>query len=361
MLEKMRNVILFFIVLYPFLYFIPQIGDVFSHFFEIIYFLFIDVLILIYLSFYIQRLKLAGLSLLFTFVVWLCQFNNIADIRPYFFILTLWLISLFGAQRNGVFNDFTLKLYPFVFIVLSFISLFLPWSYIDDGARYKGFSLSPTHYSVYALCAVIFCLQCIRSKCVKAIYIILLVYFIYRSETRLALAVLVLIFVFYYFDRITLALRGFAAFTVIAMFSLSYLVYSLITKYTDIFTIRYAGGEDKSYEARTLIQGHVLDEWQNSSLSQYIFGHGAESARNMLIEIYGYDIMPHNDFLKLLYDFGFIGFIFFIFAIFKYGKNNLMTLSFLTVYISAFYHNMAYSLFAISMMIVLNSYKNNRS
>ncbi|STA80135.1 Uncharacterised protein [Citrobacter koseri] len=24
----------------------------------------------------------------------------------------------------------------------------------------------------------------------------------------------------------------------------------------------------------------------------------------MLIDIYGYDIMPHNDFVKLFYDFG---------------------------------------------------------
>lgn len=358
MLDKMRNTIFFLIVMYPFIYFIPQVGEVLSHFFEIIYFSFIDALILIYLSFHATRLKLAGLSFLMTFLIWMFQFTNFADVRPYFFVITLFLISIFASQRDGIFNEFALRFYPLVFIALSVISLFLPWAYIDNGERYKGFSLSPTHYSVYALCAVVFCLQFINNNIIKVLYVLIISYFIYRSETRLALAVLALIFLFYYFKKISLMLRRVAAFVIIAAFSLSYLIYSLITKYTNFFTIRYSGGEDKSYEARTIIQGHVLDAWQNSSLEQYIFGHGAESARNMLIEIYGYDIMPHNDFLKLLYDFGFIGFAFFILAVYKYGKKNLMALSLLSIYISAFYHNMAYSFFAISMMIVLNSRKN---
>lgn len=351
--SRLRNFILFLIISYPFYYFVPQVGDVLSHFFEIVYFFFIDVLILFYLSFFITRFRVAGLAFFICFCVWLTQFSSISDIRPYFFILTLFLLSVYSVQENGEFNYGILRRYPIIFIFLSFISLFLPWSYIDAGARFKGFSLSPTHYSVYGLCAMIFSLYFLRNTVLKWFCVIAITYFIFRSETRLALAVLLMIFSFAFFDKITLRLKSIIASLIIILFSLSYIVYSLITKYTDVFSLRYSGGDDKSYEARTIIQGHVLDDWQNSTLFQYVFGHGAESARNMLIDIYGFDIMPHNDFLKLLYDFGLIGFIVFIFAVFKCGRLNLITLSLLAVYISAFYHNMAYSIFAIAIMVVL--------
>ncbi|TDN55624.1 O-antigen ligase family protein [Scandinavium goeteborgense] len=355
MLIRFRDLIFLLIVVYPFYYFVPQISEGLSHFFEIIYFSFIDFLIVLYLSFYITKLKGAGLYFLLTLLIWSFQFSSFADIRPYFFILTLFLLSLYAAQIQEGYNPLILRIYPVVFIILSLISLFLPWAYIDDGTRFKGFSLSPTHYSVYALCGVVLALRFIKNKVIKITCVVIITFFVYKSETRLALAVLALIFAFYYFDKITLFFRKIISVSIIALFSLSYIVYSLITKYTDVFSLRYSGGDDKSYEARTIIQGHVLDEWQRSSFAQYLFGHGAESARNLLIDIYGFDIMPHNDFLKLLYDFGFIGFAIFIIAVSKYGKNGLLSLSLLAIYISAFYHNMAYSLFVIAMMIILNS------
>ncbi|UYW74431.1 O-antigen ligase family protein [Pseudocitrobacter faecalis] len=161
-------------------------------------------------------------------------------------------------------------------------------------------------------CSVYF--RSIKNKVIKVIFLFIFAFLIYRSETRLALVVFLMIIGFYSFRHITLYFRRAVALSVICVFSLSYLVYSFIIKYSDIFSMRYGAGEDKSYEARTLIQSHVLDDWQNSSFVQYIFGHGAEAARNMLIDIYGFDIMPHNDFLKLLYDFGILGFIVFIVA-----------------------------------------------
>ena len=351
----LRGLILTLIVTYPFYYAIPVVDTNFGHFFEILYFAFVDFLILIYLCCYFNKFRMAGLGIFITFIIWIWQFNGVDNVRPYFFLLTLLLLSFFSVQDKTD-NDYkVLKFYPLFFIVVSCISIFFHSSYIDDGARFKGFSLSPTHYSVYALCGVVFAFEFIKNNITKVCCIIILSFFIFYSETRLALVVLLGIISLYCFSKITMKLKKVISFCIIIFFSLSYIAYALIAKYTTIFSGRYEGGDDKSYEARTLIQEHIFDALNNSSLTQYIFGHGAESARNMLIDIYGYDIMPHNDFVKLFYDFGAIGAIVFLICLYRYGYRNLLSLSLLSIYISAFYHNMAYSLFVVALLITLST------
>lgn len=88
-------------------------------------------------------------------------------------------------------------------------------SYIDDGARFKGFSLSPTHYSVYALCGVVFAFEFIKNNFTKVCCIIILSFFIFYSETRLALVVLLGIISLYCFSKIAMKLKKVISFGII--------------------------------------------------------------------------------------------------------------------------------------------------
>lgn len=87
-------------------------------------------------------------------------------------------------------------------------------SYIDDGARFKGFSLSPTHYSVYALCGVVFAFEFIKNNFTKVLYYYF-VLLIFYSETRLALVVLLGIISLYCFSKIAMKLKKVISFGII--------------------------------------------------------------------------------------------------------------------------------------------------
>jgi O-antigen ligase len=225
-------------------------------------------------------------------------------------------------------------------------------AYIDDGERYKGFAMSPTHYSVYALCASVLVYKLVPLRRYLLIYLLSLLGLVFLSETRLSLLVFMLITsIFIFSEHVKKYLKLYFV-MMFLFFSLSYPIYGVIYQYTKVVSLRYEGDADKSFDSRLLIQQVIFNEFSHSEEKDLLLGHGAEAARDKLIQSYGEDVMPHNDFIRIIYDYGILGFSFFVILLYLLSTKNIYTLSFSAIYLSSFYHNMAFSLYVIAMIII---------
>ena len=65
--------------------------------------------------------------------------------------------------------------------------------------------------------------------------------------------------------------------------------------------------------------------------------------------------MPHNDFLRILTDWGAIGLLLFMLLFYKLSTKDTTTLFISLVYLLLFYSNMVFNLFLISLLIIFYS------
>lgn len=344
------------ILFYPLLYGIPGIQDGLGHFFEVIYFSMLFPLILMNTALNVTNIKLSvtWLVLLGVFFSWVIGFNEVSNARPYFYLLGLIFISLYVSQDTLHIGDVKKisAVYIVLFITLSVVFFMFDSAYIDDGERYKGFAMSPTHFSVYALCTSVIAYNSFLQKKNVIICFVAFSLLIFFSETRLSLLVFILITsIFLFSEHIKKHLKLYFV-MLFLFFSLSYPIYGVIYQYTKVVSLRYEGDADKSFDSRLLIQQVIFDEFSRAEEKDLLLGHGAEAARNRLIQFYGQDVMPHNDYIRIIYDYGLLGFTLFVMLLYFLSTKNIYTLSFSAIYLSSFYHNMAFSLYVIAMIII---------
>lgn len=358
-----KNIFLFLFLAYPTFYGISFIANNYGHFFEVIYFSILSIIILPDLvttkSFY--KIKNTSFYIILVLLTWLISFNNFNNIRPYFALIIFYIFSIYFLSKN-FYSKQTLKilnLYIMLFIILSFIMLLFPSSYIDAGLRFKSFNLSPTHFSVYTLIIIIFTqISTLRQRYKYLIYFISIAFIIY-SGTKLSIVALILIYLIYKFKKIILKHRLLFAFLIFLIFAFAYPLYEFLNNYLNISSLRYKDGMDMSLYWRLEMQQILMQEIKNSSILQLIFGHGNETSRFLILQNFGIDVQSHNDFLRIFCDFGLLGFVSFIALIISLASKNLYSLMFSIVYFSAFYHNMLYSSYLLSCLLCLASFNLN--
>jgi hypothetical protein len=85
-------------------------------------------------------------------------------------------------------------------------------------------------------------------------------------------------------------------------------------------------------QGRDYVINFLLKQLQNDNLLIKLFGHGAGSADAFVGSTGFFSTNPHNDFLKLQFDYGYIGLIFFIIILYLfYVKNKIGIFIFLFV------------------------------
>ncbi len=145
------------------------------------------------------------------------------------------------------------------------------------------------------------------------------------------------------------------------MLNAAYPIYKLLNKDSFITTMRYDDGKDPSFQLRYELFERVLLEYSELSGTQQLFGAGSERAREVILTNFKYDHMPHNDFVRILYDFGIIGAILFLSLFIKIGSRNEILFCLVTLYFLSFYHNMVFNLFIVSLIFLHTTNRNEES
>jgi hypothetical protein len=145
----------------------------------------------------------------------------------------------------------------------------------------------------------------------------------------------------------------------IIVLNLVYPVYQILSKETNVAELRYKDGRDASFELRYALYSNVLESYIEGTVVEKILGKGSETSRLLVISKFKDDHMPHNDFIRVLHDFGIIWFLFFFFLLYRLASFSRISCVLTTLYLLSFYHNMIFNLYLI-LLIMLFSNLNSR-
>ncbi len=363
------GLILLLILLYPFFYISNYIAFEISYQFTLFYFLPLTLLFFV-LNLgkkSVSVLKQHSFNLLLLGAILVLVAINTNDLRYskpllfFIYVINFYLLSLTMVFRE----NFKVVKYIFLFFsVLSFLFLFKPDRYMLDH-RYFSFLLSPTVYSVYAEVVLILFLHQVKSTKKRMIIFLLAGFFIFITKTRLNLFFYVSIpFLLYYFEHFK-ASRGKILLVYIFCLNMLYPIYTYLVTFdfgkTALVSTRYENGTDSSFGLRNYLNSLTYEEFTyKTTVTEKLFGKGTEQARKMIIEKLKYDLFTHNDFIRFAYDFGLICTILFIWFLYRITAGNYIAFILLLLYLFAFYHNMIYDFFLISLVIYYSGVENRQ-
>ncbi len=298
----------------------------------------------------IHYLTLA-IILLFAF----SNFNGLRYSMPIFFIVYLIFLVRISEYKEKWPKSVIVNI-AFIYLAFSVLNLFINSSFENQG-RFSGFTNSATTYSIFIIALIILLL---RSKIpAYSKYIIYLIGFflIGITLTRLNLFFYLLLPALLLISKTSRTKRGLFLLSYIVLLNLVYPVYSYISNQNkELIKVRYADGRDASFGLRLILFNEVYENWQSSPTLNKYFGNGLENARLYVYTNHKIDLLPHNDFIRILNDFGLIPASLFFLWLFRLVNTNRTTFLLGCLYFLSFYHNMVYNLFIISLLILSSYY-----
>ncbi|WP_066210627.1 O-antigen ligase family protein [Flammeovirga sp. MY04] len=357
------------VILYPLIYAIPLIRDIGTKFENYFFFGILILLIsrIILTKFLNENIKISLSILALFFAIVFITFINIDSIRyskPTYFFVFLFLV--FSVTEINTFNFNAL--YPFFkliiisFFVLSFLYIKSKDAYFFNHTRYQSFFNSPTIFSVMITVMYILSLFSFKKKWIKILLFIISVYFLYLTKTRLNLVFFALIVPIYYvlnYDLISKQ-KLFIIFNTILLSI--YPIYNYVMNldfFQNLIMIRYGEKRDASFGLRSHLNDIGLNFFLESSRLNKIFGNGSEYTRIQVIEIFGQDLLVHNDYIRILVDFGIIFTLLYLILLYKLSSRNNISFILCLLYLFSFYHNMIYSMFLVPLIIICSKLKHN--
>ena len=356
---------------YPLFYTIPFIVETLEYKFSNYFFILILLLFLGHLSIMkIQRfnIKVLIFSYFFMSILLLIFFNN-TDQETFKPIVFIFYSLIFYFYLSTISHKVDILQYTpiimYIMLGLSIILLFDQTRYATLG-RYSGFAISPTTFTVFLDSMFIFYIFSNSKLNYKIIIFFLLLLFSLLSETRLNTLFLLMIPILYYLleNFNTKTTRSILLSGYIISLNLIYPLYNYYIQNNEnnMFAQRYEAGTDSSFGLRYAMFNIVTDELADSTTQEILFGKGRGYARQLILEEYNIDLQPHNDFLRFLLDYGlFASFVFLTILFLLAIQNNLSTLVSM-LYFLAFYHNMIYSYYLISLVMIASiMYQNSNN
>lgn len=316
------------------------------------------VLILIHLPFLCETrivIKQRNLSIVvLMLLLMLISGVRLLELRYSFPVVFFLISTIFLVISDSLPADFNPKWIAFgsVFYVLICFFLLTQPGHTDN--RFSGFSDSATTFTVFITFIAIVTIFQQPNKLLSIAVYCAIVYLIILSETRLNLAFIILLpfLVFFASKR---WMRIMVLILAVLALNLTYPLYSYLMGRTDIISYRYEGNFDPSFVTRTHFQDVVLNSWSKASIPEKIFGQGTEYSRLLILRSDGGDFLPHNDFLRILNDYGIAGFATFMILIVLLGVRNKTTFCLTLLYLLSFYHNMVFSFFLFfGILLFLN-------
>lgn len=305
--------------------------------------------------------KRYSINVILTLLLLLVSLLNFSQVRysmPIFFaffifILQLYAITFHKKRKEEFFKSYLLFFQIYVLLSFFFL-LFLDFAHMDVGDRFIGFTGSPTTYAAFMLVIYILIDTTFSSFNLKRIALFLFVFWlVYISKTRLLLVFLLLYPLLVYVAKNKI-FRYRTIF--IVFFSILFFVYPLyviiIEYFPELITIRYEDARDASFGLRNRLYMLVQADFYDGSYYEILFGKGNEHSRIFVENAIGQDIFPHNDFLRIINDWGVIGGAIFFFYLYRIAKSNMISLLISLLYLVLFYSNMVFNLFIVSTLII---------
>lgn len=351
------NTILFLVLMYPIVLFFPNIFGKEAFFLTTPYFflIFLFMMAILILKGRFAIIKNYKINILLVLVV-LYNFSSLRYSLPVFFVLYIFLIQIIlNTIKKDEISMKMVEVLFYVYILISIPFIVLPQGW-DAVGRFMGFIGSPTVYA--GVMAIMFAIvtKKWKLKAWKFIIVYLIVgYLIFISKTRLLLIFLVVYPIIKYVlvKRFWFTNKRIYIIFLITTMSI-YPLYGVVTNmFPSLVSIRYEeGSKDKSFGLRLYLNDRLSDHYMEGTASQKLFGKGNEYSRNYVKDIFKFDIFPHNDFWRIITDWGFVGFFIFMCFLYFLSIKNTDTIYISLIYLLLFYSNMVLNIFIVSLLIL---------
>lgn len=351
------NTILGVVLLYPIILFFPNLLGYPAFFLTSPYFFFVFLALIILILLRQKFTHIACAQLIFgLLLIVLYNFTSLRYSSPIFFVLyILILFTALNAIPPGTISRKMFQSFYYIYIVISLPFLFMVHGW-DESDRFLGFIGSPTVYAGIMTIGFAIVARDWKLKTWKFLILFAIVFaLVFISKTRLLLLFLLVFPILKYilskhfwFNRKSLFLVF--SITVMAVYPL----YDIVTElFPSIVTIRYEEGtRDKSLGLRLFLSNMVFKDYESGTTMEKVFGKGNEHSRELVHKKFDFDIMPHNDFWRILNDWGLIGFILFFLLLYRLSLANENVLYICLIYILLFYSNMVFNTFIISLVVI---------
>ena len=302
-----------------------------------------------------SKLEFAFWLILFTIVI--INTNSFRYSKPLFFLSYIFIINTLVSTRKIEIKSSHIYLHCAVFIFISVIMLLQTSNYTWD-SRYFGFLVSPTIYSVYLDIAFILIYYLVRKKSLRfSLFFVFLALSIF-TKTRINLLVFFTLPIILHLIEHEILSKKKIVVVFICVLVFVYPLYQFLLEFElpkQFLLGRYTDERDASFGFRYYLYLSSIDFLNQSSLTEFLFGHGSEAARLYILDLTDEDAFCHNDFLRLTIDFGIVFVSLFVFAIFKLCIKSSLSVLVGLVYLSSFYHNMVYDFYVISFLVLVCS------
>jgi hypothetical protein len=230
------------------------------------------------------------------------------------------------------------------------------------GNRFVGFFQSPTTLSTWV--TSLFVISCgfsleartLRARSIYIATLVLAAFLVYASGTRTNLIFIALL-ALSEFIRPALSKRSVRA-VLIALAAVAigfaYPIYGWLAENLPggLLAYRYGSGVDASAGLRMALFDVVFDSYLDNSWRGLLFGNGAGSSRVVVQLAFGADLLPHNDIVRLLHDFGVVTLVMFMAGVTAVGSRTYISAILSLLYVASFLHNMVYSHYLTALIVL---------
>jgi len=304
-----------------------------------------------------EFIQLSLASLLF--VISLINFSFVRYSLPILFIVYIIVLQIFLSTYSTKINHHNFKYFRHYFIFYILLSLvFVVFQLIKFKGefRFEGFLGSPTVFSAFIVLFYILALENFKSLRQKFIWYIIVLVLVLLSKTRLMLLItLVLPILFFSIDFWKLSLKKILLVTTLILLFLYPAYKTVVDYFPNLVTMRYDKGDDKSYQLRYYLYSITQEDFLRQDLVNTFLGQGNEHSRLFVLNELGIDLYPHNDFIRLINDWGILGALLFFILIYRYGIKTKISLMVAILYLIQFYSNLIFNLFFISVLIIVST------
>lgn len=308
----------------------------------------------------ITQLLLLGLLI----VVSLFNFSSLRYSLPILFTVYLFVLQVFLSKYSPAthYTDFKyFRHYLIFYIFLSVFFILVPFASLQQESRFEGFLGSPTVYSAYLVLLYILAVPSFKKNQYKIIFYLVILAFVFLSKTRLMfILTLILPFLYFAIEKWKLSLKKIFLGVFLVLFFL-YPVYKVAIDYfPELVTMRYETGRDRSYDLRFYLYVITQEDFLRQDTKTKLLGQGNEHSRLFVKNRIGNDVYPHNDFMRVLNDWGILGSLLLFGIIYRYGTRNNMALMVVIIYLIQFYSNLVFNLFLISILVSISTLSANK-
>ena len=358
------NIFFHLVMIYPFLLAVVTALGKEPFFITAPYFTFI-LLLLSFINLFRSKSYLSKweiTQLIFLGIIILVSIYNFSSIRyslPILFTCYIFILQFFLSKYSSTvhYTDFKyFKQYLFFYLSLSLFFIIVPLSPSQRIFRFEGFLGSPTVYSAFLVLLYILALPSFKKNRTKLIWYSVVFLFVFLSKTRLVLLLMIVLpFLYFAIEKWKISLKKiFVSIFLVLLFL--YPAYSVVIEYfPNLVTIRYEKGKDRSYDLRFYLYSFTQEDFLKQELKEKLLGQGNEHSRLLIKKRIKKDIYPHNDFIRIVNDWGIIGFFIFTIIVYRYAIRTKIALLVAIMYLIQFYSNLVFNMFLISILIAVST------